>query len=526
MIELRDPNERRVGPYVVVASLARGATSEVVRALDADLDRTVAIKILSPDFVKDPETMSRFERESRALTQLKHPNIARVFETGVTMEDQPYFVMEFVDGRSLMEFIRDKVDLPFSRQADLIVQAAEGLRAARNQNIIHRDIKPANMMVDRDFRLKIVDFGLAKVIGEDVYQSVAGRLIGTPTYMAPEVAMGRSGDHRSDIYSLGASFYHLLTGQPPFDGETPAAVMTKHVNSPLTPLYMLNPGIPADLCETIEKMMAKDPNRRFADYDELIVELKAALLSSVSKERRESGEGVAADLATEEEIAEVSTTSSAFVPISARTAGTAEGAAAGEVRKPGRRPSYVTEGKVSGISRPKAEPKPSGSRWLMYLALIVILGVAGLGYLAMSPSSGGSPGGLRALVQSLLGRLGEDESPEERYQRQYVTTRDNLVFLAAAVREYALTVGNDPASLDGLVGRKLVSESELLDGFGNEMRFEPGRRRIRSAGSDGVFGSSDDFVSDIDGQLLMHPPKPERLDVEDFTGVDQADKDL
>jgi serine/threonine-protein kinase len=337
MTETRDSSRLRIGPFEVVGAIARGATCEVVKALDSAQGRTVAIKILSPGLVGNPDALARFERESHALTELQHPNIARVYGSGIAPDGRPYFALEFVEGQSLMGLILDKVEMPLAQQLDLMIQAAEGLRAAFQSNIIHRDVKPANLMVETgsekrevgdgtrkgrnerlavgqneeappeplcppsssfsrlsppaspQLHLKIVDFGLAKIVREDASQKGAGLFMGTPRYMAPEVVLGRPADHRSDIYSLGATFYHLLTGRPPYDGDTPAAVMDQHVRSPLTPPHLFNPEIPADVSDIVEKAMAKEPGHRYHDYDELLSDLKSAKMACVARERQNSG---------------------------------------------------------------------------------------------------------------------------------------------------------------------------------------------------------------------------------------------
>lgn len=501
MIELRDPNERRIGPYTIVATIARGATSEILKAIDRDLDRVVAIKLLSKEFVRDPEALARFERESRAVTRLNHPNIARIYEAGISVEGQPYFIMEFIDGRSLMDLIRDKADLPFSRQVDLIIQAAEGLRSALSSNIIHRDIKPANLMVTVEYQVKIVDFGLVKVIGDETYKTVAGRLIGTPRYMAPEIALGRSGDYRSDIYSLGATFYHLLTGQPPFDGETPAAVMMQHLNSPLTPPYLINPLVPADICEIVQKCLAKDPNDRYQDYDELLADLKAAKVARLAKEREATKEGP-----------------EALGPEPSLTAPVPSDAAAGRaVPKPAAATTIAPVMKAE-----PARPAVGGRLFLLILALLLAAG-GGLAWF-MTAQTSEQRLGLPDLVRSLIGILGRGESPEERYNRQYTDTLKRMNFIRDAIVEYVLAAGEYPGSLDDLVKRKIVTRSELLDGFGGKMRYEASVRRIRAPGPDGVLDSTDDFLMDADGRLLMHPTEPELKQEEEFIKIRERDK--
>lgn len=538
MIEIQDPNQRRIGPYSVVGSLARGATSEVVKAIDPDLNRIVAIKILSPEFVKDADGQARFERESRTVTQLDHVNVARIYEAAVTVDGQPYLVMEFVDGVSLLDLIRDKVELPMSRQIELIIQAAEGLRAALAKGIIHRDVKPANIMVNRDYIAKIVDFGLAKVIREDAYKSVAGRLMGTPRYMAPEAALGRTADYRSDMYSLGATFYHLLAGQPPFDGDTPAAVMLQHVNSPLTPLYMLDPRIPADVCEIVERVMAKDPNHRYPDYDDLIADLKEAKMARLAKEN------VQDTIVTPEQqrlaeagTGEVAGPDMAVGAVAADEPGFAGGFGAGAgdlgALEPAmdmaggtglRPPSYMTQGKisVSSVSAAPAfaEPAPRSGKKLWLLLVVLLAVMVGLFVLSRPDEETGSSR-LSSIFNALMARFGgkEEETAEERYRRQYETTATRLAILVASMKEYVSGTGSRPSTLEALVKGKYAQPSDLVDGYGTPIQYEQVTRRIRAAGPDLQMNTNDDFVIDQEGRLLHHPPRPEEADLEDFTQV-------
>ena len=463
-----DLTPTRIGSYAIVAHLARGATSEVVRAVSADGARTVAIKLLSREFVRDPEALARFEYEARAIPALDHPNVARILEAGVAADGRPFIVMEFVDGTSVMDMIRDKVELDFWQQLDLIVQAASGLQAAESRNIIHRDVKPANLMVNGEQLLKVVDFGLAKVIREDAYRSVAGTAMGTPRYMAPEVALGRPADYRSDIYSLGATFYHLLTGQPPFEGPTPAAVMTQHVQGTLTPPHLLNPRIPADVGEIVERAMAKDPNQRYQTYDELLSDLKAAMMAQMAKARME--------------------------PLRATVH---EG------------PTGEPAGSESAVAIAPAVARAGSHRWRWLGAggalLAAVAALLLFLYLSNPPANNGSSRRLPALAHALLHRLDRRESAESRYSREFKATVDKIKFIAAGIREYRTATGQPLSKLEDLVARGIVTESDLRDGFGGPMRFEPDARRIRAAGPDGLLDTSDDVLADETGQVIPSP---------------------
>ena len=218
----------------------------------------------------------RFEREAKAVSGISHPNIAHIYATG-RFEGRPYFVMEFIAGRSLGRILEEEGRIPGRRCLDYLRQAAEGLAEAHARGVIHRDVKPDNLMVDADDRLKVVDFGLAKRVEGDVSLTQADMVVGTPRYMSPEQATGGVADHRSDIYSLGATFYHLFAGQAPFDAPTPVAVLMKHVHDPLVPLHERVPQIPAGVSAIIDRMMEKEPAHRYQRYQDLIADVKRAL---------------------------------------------------------------------------------------------------------------------------------------------------------------------------------------------------------------------------------------------------------
>jgi serine/threonine protein kinase len=190
----------RIGRYIDLELLGRGGMGAVYRGRDPDLDRAVAIKVMlhaSPDFV------ARFRREAQAIAKLTHPNIVHVYDFGVDEDDNPYFVMELVEGRSLDRVLVDEGRLPPLTAVDIIRQAAEGLAVAHNQGIIHRDIKPANLILLADGRVKIVDFGIARITQGNAQLTGAASLMGTPGYMAPEQATGGIVDQRADVYALG-----------------------------------------------------------------------------------------------------------------------------------------------------------------------------------------------------------------------------------------------------------------------------------------------------------------------------------
>jgi serine/threonine-protein kinase len=241
---------------------------DVYRAVDARAERTVAIKLVSAARAQEKSFLARFERESKAAALLSHPNVARVEATG-SYADRPYYVMEYVEGKTLARVLDEDGPLESDRAMDLLAQACDGLAAAHANGIVHRDVKPDNLMVDKKGRLKVVDFGLARPTAAGFTITQADRVMGTPQYMAPEQATQGTADQRSDIYALGATFYHLLAGTPPFSAPTPVALMLKHVNDPLVPLEKRAESVSPSLSALIGRMLAKDPLERFQDYSEL-----------------------------------------------------------------------------------------------------------------------------------------------------------------------------------------------------------------------------------------------------------------
>lgn len=263
----------RIGPYRITGFVGEGGMGRVYSAEDVNLQRVVAIKILSHQLIDKRDFVVRFEREARAIARLNSPHIVQIYFTGVH-EGLPYYVMEMVPGGSL-DAMKAGERLDAGKAVDLLLQAARGLRAAGEEGVIHRDIKPSNLMVDKTGRLKITDFGLAKTVAIDSAITHTGTIIGTPYYMSPEQGEGGTIDERGDIYSLGATFYHLLCGEPPFSADSPIGVILKHINERLPPLRSRNKEVPRDLARVIETMMAKSPLHRYKSYAALIRDLEA-----------------------------------------------------------------------------------------------------------------------------------------------------------------------------------------------------------------------------------------------------------
>jgi serine/threonine protein kinase len=241
----------RIGPYRVLDLLGAGGMGRVHRALDEALDREVALKTLLPALAADREFVARFTREARSAASLNHPNITQIYATG-QQGAIPWFSMEMIRGQSLEALARDHGAIDPYEAASYIRQAAMGLRHAAEKGLIHRDIKPSNLMLTTDGVVKITDFGLAKAAQADTRLTATGEVLGSPGYISPEQAQGQPIDNRSDIYSLGASFYHLVTGRLPFLAPTAVAMILKHMNEPLKSPRAINADIPFPIASIVQ----------------------------------------------------------------------------------------------------------------------------------------------------------------------------------------------------------------------------------------------------------------------------------
>ncbi|MBO6738985.1 MAG: serine/threonine protein kinase [Phycisphaerales bacterium] len=265
-----------ISGYKILGKLGAGAMATVYKAKQISLDRIVAIKKLPKKFSSNPQFIERFFAEGRAAAQLNHPNIVQAFDVG-NEGDLYYFVMEYVEGRSVHDDIVTHKRYKESEAIDIAIQVAEALEHAHDRGLIHRDVKPKNIMITREGVVKLADMGLARAMSDvEAAEAEAGRAFGTPYYISPEQIRGEKDiGPPADIYSLGVTLYHMVTGSVPFEGKNPSSVMHKHLKSELVPPDHVNPKLSAGISEVIEMMMAKRVSDRYQNCADLLIDLRA-----------------------------------------------------------------------------------------------------------------------------------------------------------------------------------------------------------------------------------------------------------
>jgi len=262
---------KTISGYRIIEKLGEGGMGVVYKAQDTRLQRPVALKFLPPHIADNPDEKARFLHEAQAASALNHPNISTIH----SIEEAPegvFIVMECVEGKTLKRLIQDE-KLPAKKILDIAIQVCEGLNAAHAREIVHRDIKADNLMLTKDGRVKIMDFGLAKLKGATKLTK-AGSTLGTAEYMSPEQATGEEVDQRSDIYSFGVVLYELLAGRVPFTGEHHAAIIYSILNEEPQPVARYNSGVSAEMERIISKTLAKEKEERYQHVDDLLADLR------------------------------------------------------------------------------------------------------------------------------------------------------------------------------------------------------------------------------------------------------------
>ena len=388
--------------YEVESRLGSGGMAEVWRGHDRVLNRTVAIKTLLSQYARDSSFVDRFRREAQAAARLNHPGIVSVYDSG-SDGDTPYIVMQYIEGRTLADFLGSGKHLPPEQAARIAQDIAEALAAAHAQGVIHRDIKPANVMITREGKVLVMDFGIARLISGPETAPQTSAVMGTASYLSPEQAQGHAVDARTDIYSLGAVLYELLAGRPPFTGESPMAIAYKQVNDTPAAPSSLNPDVPPELDAIVMRALSKNPANRYQSGQEFADDLQRA---------RTGGQVLATPLLPE------------------------SGEATQVISRP--QPTSVL---------PPQEDEPGGSRkaWLAALIAIVIMALLGAGaYLLVTMLS--DDGTEFVEVPDLLGlnqKQAERRLAEEGLVLDNVSRRQTDEAPAGTVIEQTPQAGNE-----------------------------------------------------------------------------------
>ncbi len=279
----------QIGNYKIIEKIGEGGMGEVYKGIDTMLEREVAIKMMRPELINRPEIVDRFKSEAVATGRLNHSSITTLYNFGQT-ENQYYMALEFVNGETLDSIIKERGALPWREALDYAVAALEGLEYAHQSIIIHRDIKPSNIMINEQNNVKIMDFGIARIL-EKARLTKTGNFIGTVEYTPPEQIQGKEGDARSDIYSLGAVLYEMLAGRVLFKGDTEFELMNSQIKEKPKPLREFNQAIPSKLDKIVLQALEKDPEKRFSTALEFSQALRKLSLteSSPAKSTGDSG---------------------------------------------------------------------------------------------------------------------------------------------------------------------------------------------------------------------------------------------
>jgi len=281
----------QIGNYKLLSKIGSGSMGVVYQAKHLQSGQDVALKILLKRFYDDPDYLERFYREAQASAQLNHPNLIRAIEAGKSKEGYHFFAMEHVDGETVQKVLDRETTITERRAVEIAIQVVRALEHANSRGIVHRDIKPDNLMISKSGIVKVADFGLARETDSSVTQT--GIALGTPHYMSPEQVRGEhSVDIRSDIYALGATLYHMVTGSPPFVGTSAAVVITKHLSEEAPHPKDKNPGLSDGICQVILRMMEKEQAGRYQSAQELLRDLE--IMSSGAGAPRAASSALAA----------------------------------------------------------------------------------------------------------------------------------------------------------------------------------------------------------------------------------------
>ncbi len=331
------------GRYRLIELLGQGGMATIYRAHDAQLERDVAVKVLRPEYGRDPDFFARFRQEAQSAASLNHPGVVAVYDYG-TDKAGPYIVMELVDGEDLGSIIRRTGALPPRQAARLTAQIARAIAAAHERGFIHRDIKPSNVLVTRDGKAKVTDFGIARAVSEAAV-TLPGTTLGSVHYFSPEQARGELATEPSDIYSIGIVLYELLTGRRPWEGDSAAAIATARLTGPVPSPSAVRAGVPPALEAITRRALATDPGERFGTANEMADSLDAYLTDHSAKGGAAAGAGPATGAAA-------GAVAGASASAAAGAALGAAGAAAGGAGSPSAPPPPTDAATIAGTAQP------------------------------------------------------------------------------------------------------------------------------------------------------------------------------
>lgn len=526
----KDSVPEQIGEYKIVRRIGAGAMSVVYEGVNPATSQSVAIKVLDPALLSDADAIKRIEREARALDKIRHPNVAQLMGFGRLPAGSPYLVFELVIGHTLAELIEMRMPVDPLAALAWLEQAALALCEAWKRKIIHRDIKPGNLMVQGDGQLKMVDFGLAKALFEDVDHTQENSVLGTPRYMSPEMSLGQSLDFRADMYSLGATFYHLLVGQSPFDAATAAQMMMKHANSPLPTPRSIEPEIPPDIESILMRLLAKDPGGRYESYEDLCAAIREARLAIESREAAAAAAGAEDDSDFEGDPASldpaygVGSASSSSTPEPEHMAeddpddpfagdpsllDPVAGAISNSAAPAGSRRPRRTGGPMDDDQRREramkidlGPPAPRTSMFARATVLVAIVLIGAGAYYAMQDRtdrsagdrSGAGVGGW--LDRKINGLLASPRAAERSAEDARIETMEIMEAVMSAVLRYEVDRARVARRLDEVVAGGYLQAEAASDAWGKPLRFQALTGTLRSSGRDGSLGTADDFVID------------------------------
>jgi beta-lactam-binding protein with PASTA domain/tRNA A-37 threonylcarbamoyl transferase component Bud32 len=448
--------------YELGDTLGYGGMSEVHRGLDKRLGRDVAVKVLRADLARDPQFQMRFRREAQNAAALNHPAIVAVYDTGEVQSDfgqLPYIVMEYVEGQTLREIVKTSGPMSQQRVIEVMADVCAALDFSHKHNIIHRDVKPANIMINRSGAVKVMDFGIARALGEGQNMTQTAAVIGTAQYLSPEQARGEAVDARSDVYAAGCVLFELLTGEPPFTGDTPVAVAYQHVREDPRSPSEVNPSVTPQLDAIVLKALSKNPVNRYQSSAEMRADLVRV---------RSGQQPLAPVVMSEDERTALLNPGSTVHTRRINGAGTRHAApAAPPVR-------YDDRGGYDGYD---GEPDRGRGRRVAIIAGVVVLALIGLtAYLIYGGSpaakqvsvpdvSGQQPEAARAALQAANLLVTIDRVPSDVDQKDRVVGTDPSANTQVPERSTVkLQVGNGPdqAAVPPLNGRTVAEAGPLL----------------------------------------------------------------